>query len=57
MELLEEKVSREKLQNMAENMFGNLVKCVVDIKRRLIVVDAELHADEESYLVEHGSQQ
>ena len=42
---------------MADNLFGNLVKAVVDVQREIIVVDAELHADEESLLLENGSKQ
>jgi len=57
MELLKEKLSRDRLQTMAGRMFGSLVKAVVDIERELIVVDAELHADQEAYLLEKGSRQ
>ncbi len=35
------------LTQMAENMLGNLVKAVVDIKQQIFVVDAELHVDQE----------
>lgn len=42
---------------MAKDSFGNLVKAVVDIKKEVVVVDAELHADEEAYLLENGSRQ
>ena len=45
------------LSEMAEAMFGDLVKAVVDIEKNRMVVDAELHADEESLLMEHGSDQ
>jgi hypothetical protein len=45
------------LSEMAEAMFGDLVKAVVDINKKTIVVDAELHADEEALLMEHGSHQ
>ena len=38
-------------------MFGNLVKAVVDVERGVMAVDAELHADEEAFLLEQGSQQ
>jgi len=38
-------------------MFGDLVKAVVDIEKEIMVVDAELHADEESILLEQGSNQ
>jgi hypothetical protein len=57
MKLLTEKISRSELDAMAQLRFGNLVKGVVDVDRNLIVLDAELHADEESFLLESGSQQ
>ena len=42
---------------MAKNMFGDLIKAVVDIEKEIMVVDAELHADEEYILLEGGSKQ
>jgi hypothetical protein len=45
------------LSKMAENLFGDLVKGVVDVARDRMVVDAELHADEEALLIEQGSDQ
>lgn len=45
------------LVSMAEKMYGNLVKAVVDLQRNTLVVDAEMHADEEQYLLEEGSKQ
>lgn len=45
------------LSEMAERMYGNLVKGVVDLRDGSLVVDAEMHADQEQYLLEHGSQQ
>ena len=42
---------------MSEKMFGNLVKAVVDIEKGAMAVDAELHADEESLMLENGSRQ
>lgn len=50
-------ISLPQLSNMAEKMYGNMVKVVVDVKRELVVVDADLHVDEEQYLLEHGSRQ
>lgn len=38
-------------------MFGGLVKGVVDIDKEIIVIDAEMHADEEKYLLDLGSKQ
>ncbi len=45
------------LKLMSENMFGDLVKAVVDIEKEIMVVDAELHADQEKVLLENGSLQ
>jgi len=42
---------------MSAKMFGNLVKAVVDVKKEIMAVDAELHADEEALLLENGSEQ
>ena len=47
----------EELAEMAKKMYGNLVKAVVDLDNNSLVVDAEMHADEEGYLLEHGSKQ
>lgn len=52
-----EQISVEELSAMAERMYGGLVKAVVDIDQGLVVVDAEMHVDEEQYLLEHGSKQ
>ncbi len=45
------------LTEMAESLYGNLVKAVVDVNRDILVVDAELHVDQEQYLLEQGSRQ
>ena len=50
-------LSINELANMAESMYGELVKAVVDVARRTMVVDAGLHVDEEQLLLETGSNQ
>jgi hypothetical protein len=50
-------ISVAELQEFAQNMYGNLVKGVVDLSQGSFVVDAEMHADEEAYLLENGSKQ
>ncbi len=50
-------LSLAELKKMAEELFGNMVKAVVDIDREIMAVGAELHADEESALLETGSKQ
>lgn len=57
MELVSDRISITDLEAMAESRFGNLVKAVVDVERGLMVVDADMHADEEAYLLGDGSRQ
>lgn len=57
MQIVQDKISVQELQDMANKMFGNLVKAVVDVEKKILVVDAELHADQEQYLLEQGSHQ
>lgn len=45
------------LERMAVNRFGNLVKAVVDVERGIMVIDADMHADEEALLIDDGSHQ
>lgn len=55
--MVDKEITRLALQQMAEKMFGNLVKAVVDIEKGIMAVDVELHADAEAYLLENGSSQ
>ncbi len=57
MKIIATEISKKELTEMSKKMFGNLVKAVVDIKKGIMVVDAELHADEEALLLENGSAQ
>ena len=57
MKIITKKIMLNELQEMADGMFGNLVKAVVDIDRELVAVDAELHSDLEALLLEDGSKQ
>ena len=57
MKSVDKEISLSELKTMALQMFGDLVKGVVDIKKEIIVFDAAMHADEETYLLESGSKQ
>lgn len=57
MKIVTESISLAKLKEMSNRIFGGLVKTVVDVKRKIIVVDADMHADEEKVLLESGSKQ
>lgn len=51
-------ITAQELKEMAVRMYGGvLVKAVVDIEQSRVVVDAEMHVDEEAYLLETGSKQ
>jgi len=57
MKILDEPITIEELKRIALDTFGDMVKAVVDVQRRLVAVDAELHADLEALLIEDGSKQ
>ena len=57
MEIIDRQIQLQQLAGMQEHYFGDMVKGVVDVKRGLLAVDAELHADLEKYLLESGSSQ
>ena len=57
MQIVYEKISLDELNKMSEKMYNQLVKAVVDIKKGIMVVDADLHADEENMLLENESDQ
>jgi len=50
-----DKITVSDLCDMSKKMSEPLIKCVVDVARRLLVVDAGLHSDEEFFLLEKGS--
>ena len=56
MQLLNQPITLPELNKMAKSRFGNLVKAV-DLEKKLMVVDAEMHADEEQLLLQQGSSQ
>jgi len=57
MRIVDDLISLDELRAMAEGLFGNMVKAVVDVDRKVMALDGELHADEEALLLESGSRQ
>jgi hypothetical protein len=47
----------DELRSLAAHRFGDLVKAVVDIRREVMLLDADLHADQEAELLADGSSQ
>ncbi|MCX6276605.1 MAG: DUF5674 family protein [Bacteroidetes bacterium] len=50
-------ITLSELNDMAASMYGDMVKAVVDIERDVLIVDSELHVDQEQLLLEQGSNQ
>ncbi len=48
-------ISISELRALAEGRFGDMVKAVVDLRRGLMLLDADLHADQEAELLAGGS--
>jgi len=57
MQLITKPISKSKLKELSQRSFGTLVKAVVDIEKKIMVIDAAMHADEETHLLHHGSAQ
>ena len=51
------KITVAELRQIAGKMFGGMVKADVDVEQKLIVIDAELHADIEQFMLDNGSRQ
>ena len=56
MKIIKDKITIDELKEMAKKMFGNLVKVVVDVEKEIMVLNGELHSDEQELLIEKGSQ-
>lgn len=55
--IIENSITNDELKIIAQKVFGNMIKAVVDVEKEIIAVDAELHADLEASLLENGSKQ
>lgn len=55
--LIAKPISKKELKKIAQRRFGDLVKAVVDVEKGIMAVGADLHADEEAFLLKEGSNQ
>lgn len=55
--LITKPIKIEEINKLLWIFFDNFVKAVVDVKNWFMAINAELHADEEQFLLDHGSQQ
>jgi hypothetical protein len=56
-EIIDSAISLDYLRGVASSGFGDMVKAVVDVERKIMAVGGELHSDEEAVLIERGSEQ
>lgn len=52
MQTVTESIDIATLKEMSKKMFGGFVKAVVDIEKGIMVVDAQMHVDQETFLLE-----
>jgi hypothetical protein len=50
-------VSIDEVRRLARGRFGDVVKAVVDLRREVMLLDADMHADQEAELLADGSAQ
>jgi len=55
-QIIRHTITRQTLQQMAMQQFGDMVKAVVDVEQGVMAVGGELHSDEEAALLDQGSQ-
>jgi hypothetical protein len=55
LKLVKTQITNDELMEMSTKMFDGLVKAVVDIEKEVMVIDAEMHADQEDFLLAEGS--
>jgi Protein of unknown function (DUF5674) len=52
-----EAIPLDEVRALAKARFGDMIKGVVDLERRILLLDADLHADQEASLLADGSKQ
>ena len=55
--IVDQRIEPPTLARLVQAWFGDMVKVVVDLRRRVVAVGGELHADAEQFLLEDASLQ
>ena len=55
--LIDEPISMAELRAAGEELFGEMVKAVVDVEKGVMAAGGELYSDEEAFLLERNSRQ
>jgi len=50
-------ISLDQIRQLARGRFGDVIKAVVDLRREVMLLDADMHADQEAELLADGSLQ
>lgn len=45
----------DEIRTLAQSRFGDMIKGVVDLRREVLLLDADMHADQEAELLADGS--
>jgi hypothetical protein len=53
----EQPVSFDDLRSLVPGRFRDMIKAVVDLRRGVMIIDADMHADQEAALLAEGSRQ
>ena len=55
--IIKDKISQEEIKELARQTFGDMIKVVVDVEKRIMAAGGEMHADCEQILLDNGSKQ
>lgn len=55
--IIEESIAIKELIKIGAEGFGEMVKAVVDVEKKILALGGELHSDEEAVLLSSGSKQ
>ena len=55
--LVNRSITLKELKDIASLGFGDMVKAVVDVEKRIMAIGGSMHADEEKFLLEQGASQ
>ncbi|EKD22795.1 MAG: hypothetical protein ACD_83C00266G0002 [uncultured bacterium] len=55
--LIDSPISIDRLKELAKQNYGEMIKGVVDLEKKILALGGEMHADAEQFLLESGSKQ
>lgn len=55
--IIDKKITESELREIAKDFYGDMIKGVVDIERKILAMGGEYHIDANMVLIENGSKQ